>query len=259
MSINKAREERGDTIYCTPGEQVHQECRTKYCKPEQIVKDLRKKDQAQEGTVLPAQKQVLRSAERPFNFSTHFFFCGKPALVGKKRKTPDVFQVKTVETRDTILAVCRERGDAWAGAVQARMLHVHDLHAADAVYHRVCSSNFRTMKEIPAVHEHEVDLSKKPKIGRPQEKERIDAFLEVARFFEENDDEQITINDLIQRMEINLAGSEHSAYSYPHMQQKLMEHFGDRIIQTEINGKPMLLLSEVRPRQFSMTSIVTEI
>ena len=64
MSINKASEERGDTIYCTPGEQVHQECRRKYCKPEQIAKDFRKKDQAQEGTVLPAQKQVLRSAER---------------------------------------------------------------------------------------------------------------------------------------------------------------------------------------------------
>ena len=29
MSINKAGEERGDTIYNTPGEQVHQECRRK--------------------------------------------------------------------------------------------------------------------------------------------------------------------------------------------------------------------------------------
>ena len=65
--------------------------------------------------------------------------------------------------------MCRERGDAWAGAVQARMLHVHDLHAADAVYHRVYSSNFRTMKEIPAVHEHEVDLPKKAKTGRLKE------------------------------------------------------------------------------------------
>ena len=192
--------------------------------------------------------------------------------MGRKRKTPNVFQVKTVETRDTILAVCWERGNAWAGAVQARMLRVHDLHAADAVYHRVCSSKFCTMKEIPAVHEHEVDLSKKAKIGRPQKKERIDAFLEVVRFFEENDDEQITINDLIQHMEINLAGSQHSAYSYPHMQQKLMEHFGDRIIQTEINGKPnvvtfrskakeFLLYNSAIPelQQFSMTSIVPEI
>ena len=34
--------------------------------------------------------------------------------------------------------------------VQARILHVHDLHAADAVYHKACSVNFRTMKQIPA-------------------------------------------------------------------------------------------------------------
>ena len=34
------------------------------------------------------------------------------------------------------------------------ILHVHDLHAADAVYHRICSANFRTMNQIPAIHEH---------------------------------------------------------------------------------------------------------
>ena len=74
MSINKASEERGDTTYLLYTRRAGtQECRRKYCKPEQIVNDLQKKDQAQEGTVLPAQKQVLRSAERPFNFSTHCF------------------------------------------------------------------------------------------------------------------------------------------------------------------------------------------
>ena len=34
--------------------------------------------------------------------------------------------------RDTILAVYHERGDAWSETVQARLLHVHDLHTADA-------------------------------------------------------------------------------------------------------------------------------
>jgi len=38
------------------------------------------------------------------------------------------------------------------------------------------------MKQIPAVHEHEV---KKVKLGRPQGKQQLDAFLEVARLFEE--------------------------------------------------------------------------
>ena len=154
---------------------------------------------------------MLRSAERQFNFSTDCFFCGKPATLGRKRKSSYVVLVRTVETRDTILKVCCERGDDWANAVQARILHAHDLHAVDAVYHRVCSVNFRTMKQIPVVHEHEVNPSKKVKLGRPQEKQRTDAFLEVAKFLEENDDEQITIHDLIQSMEEDLADTIHSA------------------------------------------------
>ena len=69
--------------------------------------------------------------------------------------------------RDIILAVCHERGDAWSEAVQARLLHVHDLHAADVMYRKVCSINFRTKKQIPAVHKHEGNTSKRAKVGRP--------------------------------------------------------------------------------------------
>lgn len=95
-------------------------------------------------------------------------------MLGRKRKVSDVVPFRTVETRDTILAVCRERGDSWADAVQARILHVHDLHAADAIYHRACSTNFRTKKQIPAVYEfeHQDSCTKKLKLGRPPEKER---------------------------------------------------------------------------------------
>ena len=39
-------------------------------------------------------------------------------------------------------------------------------------------------------------------------------------------------------MEDNLIGSDHSAYSPQHMKTKLRELYGDRIINTEINGKP---------------------
>ena len=53
----------------------------------------------------------------------------------------DVVPVRIAEIRDTILALCQERGDDWA-----RILHIHDMHAADAVYHRVCSANFHAMK-----------------------------------------------------------------------------------------------------------------
>ena len=65
--------------------------------------------------------------------------------------------MKTVETRDTVLAVGQERGggDDWENAVQARNLHVYDLHATDTVYHRECRANYHNMKQIPSIHELE--------------------------------------------------------------------------------------------------------
>ena len=110
------------------------------------------------------EKQVLRSAEKEFNFSINCFYCGEPAISGRKRNGIQVIPVRIVETKDTILAICHERRDDWANAVQARILYVHNLHAADAVYHRVCSVNFRTMKQVPVIHDYKGNTSKKLKV-----------------------------------------------------------------------------------------------
>ena len=85
--------------------------------------------------------------------------------------------------------MCHRRGDAWAESVEARLLHFHDLPAADAIYHQECSVKFRTDKQIPTVHQTSEPCFKRAKMGRPQADERADAFLEVASFLEENDDE----------------------------------------------------------------------
>lgn len=53
-------------------------------------------------------------------------------------------------------------------------------------------------------------------LGRPRCDEKTAAFLEVARYLEENDDEQITINDLVDLMTQKLAGTNHEPYSYTH-------------------------------------------
>ena len=42
-------------------------------------------------------------------------------------------------------------------------------------------------------------------------------------------------------MEENLSESELGIYSSPHMKQKLTEYFGNKIIETEINGKPNVI------------------
>ena len=60
----------------------------------------------------------------------------------------------------------------------------------------------------------------------------------MARFFQENDDEQITVVDLVEKMEEYLGDSASTAYGRTHMKARLQEHFGDQIFITEINGKP---------------------
>ena len=56
-------------------------------------------------------------------------------------------------------------------------------------------------------------------------------------FLQDNDDEQITVNDLIDLMNDFMADSESTAYGHTHMKARLKEHFGDQILITEINGK----------------------
>ena len=170
-TINQASKARNDIIHSPPGQQIHQECLRMYCKPDQIAKA------AKQGhdTVVDTERHVhvLRSAEKLFNFNTDCFSCGKQQHLKKKRKSYDVFRVQTVDMKDTILAVCHERGDTWADAVQARLLNVHDLHVAYAVYTE-CSINFRTKKQIPVVHDHETCTSKGVKLGSPRHKEGMD-------------------------------------------------------------------------------------
>ena len=143
--------------------------------------------------------------------------------------------MKTIGIKETILKICQERADSWSDVVKARILHVHDLHAADAIYHQTCSVNFRTKKQMPMAQFATEDF-KRPKLGRPQDDKRAEAFLEVASYLEDNDDEQITINDLIDLMNQKLTNTDYDAYGYTYMKTRLQKHFGERIVQTEING-----------------------
>ena len=162
-----------------------------------------------------------------FQLNSDCSFCGQPAINQAKRKSSEVISVRTIEFKEKILAVCRQRGDSWGATVQARTLPAHDLHAADAVYHHICSNNFQTNKQIPAAHQTETSCVKKLKLGRPELQERTDAFLEVVSYLEENDDEQITISDLIRRVVDDLIESDYSAYGPQHMKMKLQEFYGD--------------------------------
>ena len=134
-TINQVSNARKDSIHTAPGDVVHHECCRKYCNPHQIAKDTNLEESMSTTT---NDRPVLRSSEEGFSFNTDCFFCGRPAEIERKRKH-DVLQVKTIGIKETILKVCQERADSWSDTVKGRILHVHDLHAADAVYHQTCS------------------------------------------------------------------------------------------------------------------------
>ena len=167
----------------------------------------------------------------------------------EKKKDDVLYEVRTLQFKETVLAICHERADDWAEKVKARLLFVNDLPAADAVYHQQCSVNFRTNKNIPAAQQKHPECSSKTKLGRPIEDERTEAFLDVASFLEENDYEQITITDLVDVMKTKLLDSDYEAYSYNYMKQKLQQHFGDIIILTDINGKPNVVTFRTTARK----------
>lgn len=104
-----------------------------------------------------------------------------------------------------------------------------DLPARDVVYHRSCSSNFRTGKAIPFIYHHDAK-----RVGRPEIEIRYNAFREACNAVDwEDEEEQITVSGLVNIMEEKLAGTEFSAYSPRYMKDKVVELFGGNI---EVSG-----------------------
>ena len=95
-----------------------------------------------------------------------------------------------------------------------------------------CSTNFRTGKQVPL--SRQTNGSKRQKKGRPTDKSRQEAFLEVAKYLKENDDEQKTVNNLMNKMaEFN----DQEPYGARYMKEKLKEHVEVNIVIASINGR----------------------
>ena len=235
-SINQASEYRGDDIETTPGQSVHTDCRQKYCNKHLISKYLREKANPRASSVPNCQ---LRSQGTKFSFQEHCLFCSQPVVCpGKKRSYDDTavlhFPVRTGDFKATVETVCKMRNDTWAQQVQGRIEYAQDLYASDAVYHQVCSINFRTGKQIPVQYQFGGGGDCKSELkGRPVDSMRESAFLKVAAYLEENDDEQVTVSDLVLKMKDCCQ----DPYSVKYMKLKLEKHFRDKVLITNVQGK----------------------
>lgn len=83
---------------------------------------------------------------------------------------------------------------------------------------------------------------KKRIVGRPKNEEQIIAFQKTCKYFEENDEEQFTINELAEIMQSYLKNSKIPAYDRTHIKAKLIEqHYGEEIVITSGEGKSSLV------------------
>lgn len=215
-------------------QRLHVKCRKEFTEPNRIVSATTKQ-------ALEEQPSIsLRPKTPVFNFNEHCFFCGKAAKFedGKKRGH-DVFPVRTDPDglMSSVAKLCQERNDTWGKEVKGRLAFASCLHAADAVYHQSCSVNFRTFKDVPK--QHASSSAPKRTSGRPVNEETENAFQKAIAYFEDNDEEQLTVGHLVDKMQKCLdEGSGLQAFSTRHMKEKLKKHFGDQIIITQLNGKP---------------------
>ncbi|XP_021362244.1 uncharacterized protein LOC110456045 [Mizuhopecten yessoensis] len=246
IGINEASKVRGDSILTVPGQQVHQDCRKSYVNPKSMHLN-QKKSQDKDTDSLLASKSSLRSSSL-FDFQQHCLFCGQSARLSGNKRGPDVFPVRTSDFDCTILDICTDRNDDWAAEVKGRIEYAADLYAADALYHQSCSVNFRTFRQVPQEFSPQTKKQRTP-VGRPSAKR--ESFIYATEYLVQHDNEQITIIDLVKKMAEHCG--EENAYSVSHMKVKLLEHFGPRIVISEINGK-----SNVVTLQYTARSILQD-
>ena len=108
-----------------------------HCNPNKIAQAKRLSIEGPDTSVC---RSVPRFTEKSFHFNGDCFLCGTLADGGEQRKKVDAFKVTTIEMKDTILAICSKRRNAWSDTVQARIMYIHHLPAADAMYPRHVAS-----------------------------------------------------------------------------------------------------------------------
>ena len=131
-----------------------------------------------------------------------------------------------------------KRNDLWTLSVKSRFAYANDLHATDAVYHTLCHSVFRNGKSFPKKYKNESSSVEPPaKCGKPVNVDEATAFNHVVEYLQENDEEeQLTINDLVMLMDEQLKNNPHEAFSSKWMKDRLMEQLQNDIVISEING-----------------------
>lgn len=199
--INRASKLCKSDAIASVENKVHVSCRRRYTDTKTIKQTLNKQKPKCETRI--GQKS-LRSSEGRFIAQTDCLFCGNSVDFSGKGNSISEQEIlfQTTEFAETIKQCCETGCDEWSLVVKGRIEYsLSDLHAADCVYYRICSTNFRTGKNIPQEYACIQQTTKKQKLGRPIIEVQQDAFLQTCTYLEANDEEQLLLTDLVFKME----------------------------------------------------------
>ena len=194
--INVWAEKKGQSLRVVSGTVVYTERRRKYTEPEKSDAP----SKADTGS------RRTRSSTGGFDFRLNCFLCGQYVTV-REKQSGKVHEVvcKNREVDKAISdAILRRQNDEWSLEVKGRLDFVNDLRAEDAIYHGDCNTRFRAGRSNKALVSDVVTSSRKR--GRPTIKEREEVFEEIAEYLFQNDDEQITIGELVDMMKDKVSG-----------------------------------------------------
>ena len=226
-SINEASMKRGDTISLTSGAFVHVKCRRDYTNAISIELDAKKS----KTKVIPLEaKKSTRKSQGCYNNKNDCLFCG----IDVSKSNTSYSHVKTDNFAKTILERCDTRSDEWALIVKGRIEFFRgDLHAADCVYHRDCSSRFRYGRNPQKLLSPTEDCYH-IKTGKPKNTDQDQAFRRMCAYLEENDNEQLTMSNLVDKMhEYTL---DETPYTRRYLKARLKEQYGENIQFAEKEG-----------------------
>jgi hypothetical protein len=94
------------------------------------------------------------------------------------------------------------------------------------------------LRDIPKQHRVGPSENKRSrKLGRPRDTDQEEALFRMCAFFEDNDEEQLSITDLANKIEEYLHESaECGAYGNQYLKCQLMKYYGDSIFVAEGDG-----------------------
>ncbi len=91
----------------------------------------------------------LQSGEITLNFKENCLFCGHiDTFDSKHHRGHKLIPVRSLDFQETIIQQCKNMNNKWLWEVMARISSVHDLPAADVMYHQIPYSGLFSKKKI---------------------------------------------------------------------------------------------------------------